>query len=321
MAKINLIDSNGKSSGELNTTIFDGLIRLDIVQKIAEIEKLETKQPYAPYLWQGMETSASGNVKHNRHVWKTDRGKGLSRYPKKRMSDKGDRFVWVAAVIPGVRGGRTAHPPKVLRRELKINKKEKIAGMLSCLAMTVSSEELGKKYASLQNKKIALKLPLILQSKVLNLKTKEFFGFLRNLLGEDLWNIAIQNKEIRAGKGKKRNRRYKSNAGMLLVIGNKEEKKINGLDVVKAKELKIMDIFANGARLTAFTEAAVKDLEEKIYSQGANKEQAKKKAEEGAGKKIEEKQKTKEETKKMEKKETKKETQKKAETKKVEEKK
>jgi hypothetical protein len=36
----------------------------------------------------GLQTSASGNVKHNRHVWKTDRGRGLSRYPKKRMSDK-----------------------------------------------------------------------------------------------------------------------------------------------------------------------------------------------------------------------------------------
>jgi len=262
MAKLQILDINGKKAKEMTSSLFDAEIREDIIQKIAELEK--EKQPYAPYLWAGMETSASGNVKHNRHVWKSDRGKGLSRYPKKRMSDKGERFVWVAAVIPGVRKGRRAHPPKILRADTKINKKEKIFGLLSCLAMTSSTDSIKKKYSSLAGKNVSLSLPLVLDSKIINAKTKDFFKTIRTVLGEDLWNVAIQNKEVRAGKGKKRNRRYKSNAGMLLVVGNKEEKKMNGIDVVKAKDLKVLDIFSNGARLTAFTEEAIKDLEKKI---------------------------------------------------------
>jgi large subunit ribosomal protein L4e len=271
MAKLQILDATGKKSKEITSNLFETEIRKDIVQKVAETEK--EKQPYAPYLWAGMETSASGNVKHNRHVWKSDRGKGLSRYPKKRMSDKGERFVWVAAVIPGVRKGRRAHPPKILRADVKINKKEKIFALLSCLAMTSSKEEILNKYSSMIGKEIKINLPLVFDSKILNTKTKDFFSSLRTILGEDLWNIAIQSKEIRAGKGKKRNRRYKSNAGMLLVIGNNENKKISGLDVVKANELKVLDIFSNGARLTAFTEEAVKDLENKVN--GTRKEEKK----------------------------------------------
>jgi large subunit ribosomal protein L4e len=262
MAKLQIYDTNGKKSKEMTTSVFDSEIRDDIVQKIAEIEK--EKQPYAPYLWAGMETSAHGNVKHNRHVWKSDRGKGVSRYPKKRMSDKGERFVWVAAVIPGVRKGRRAHPPKIIRTDMKINQKEKIRGLASALAMISSEDRIKKKYASLEKSKINIKLPVIFDSKITTVKAKEFFNALREVLGEELFSVAIQKKEIRAGVGKKRNRRYKSNAGMLLVIGNKEERKISGIDVLKAGELKIIDLAVNGPRLTAFTEQAVKDLELKM---------------------------------------------------------
>jgi len=262
MAKLQIYDAQGKKSKELATSLFDSEIREDIVQKIAETEK--EKQPYAPYLWAGMETSAHGNVKHNRHVWKSDRGKGVARYPKKRMSDKGERFVWVAAVIPGVRKGRRAHPPKVIRTDIKINQKEKIRGLLSALAMVSSEEMIKKKYSSLENSKISLKLPVVFDSKITSVKAKEFFKALEQVLGQELFSVAIQKKEIRAGLGKKRNRRYKSNAGMLLVIGNKEQRKISGIDVIMAKDLRVKDLALNGPRLTAFTEQAIKDLELKI---------------------------------------------------------
>jgi large subunit ribosomal protein L4e len=262
--KLQITGIDGSKKSEFNSDIFDGEIREDIVQKIVEIERLEEKQPYAPYILAGMDTSASGNVKHNRHVWKTDRGKGLSRYPKKRLSDKGERFVWVAAAIPGVKGGRRAHPPKVIRSEWKINKKERLCGLLSALAMAASEEMLKKKYSSLKDQKLTVKLPIIVDEKILSLKAKEFFVAIDKMLGETLANIAVQQKEVRAGKGKMRNRTYKKNAGMLLVIGNSEERKISGVDVAKAKDLKLKDLAVNGARLVMFTEKAVKDIENKI---------------------------------------------------------
>ncbi len=262
--KIQALDINGKKIKDMASSIFDGQIRQDIVQKIAEAEKLDNKQLYAPYIWAGMQTSASGNVKHNRHVWKTDRGKGLSRYPKKRMSDKGERFVWVAAAIPGVRGGRKAHPPKLLRRELKINKKEKILGMLSALAMVCSADLIKKKYDRLKEARLELRLPLVVEEKILSLNTKQFFDSLNKILGDGLMGVALQNKNVRAGRGKTRNRKYKRNAGILLVIANNQSKKIAGLDVRNAKDLKVGDLASNGARLVMFTEQAIKDLEARL---------------------------------------------------------
>jgi len=264
MAKLQIIDANGNKSKEISTEIFSSEIRPDIVQKIAEIERFSEKQPNAPYLWSGMQTSASGNVKHNRHVWKTDRGRGTSRYPKKRMSDKGSHFVWVAAAIPGVRGGRRAHPPKVLRADSKINKKEMLFALKAALAMSASAEEIKKKYSSLGNAELKIKLPIIVDSKITNLKAKQFFSFLEKALGENLSQIAVPQKSIRAGAGKMRGRKYKQNAGMIIVFGNKENAKISGVASVKAGNLKIRDLVENGARLAMFTEEAVKDLENKL---------------------------------------------------------
>lgn len=271
MAKIQIIDMSGNKSKETASRIFDSAIRRDIIQKIAEAEKMNNmlKQEYAPYLWAGMQTSAGGNVKHNRHVWKTDRGRGLSRYPKKRMSDKGSHFVWVAAAIPGVRKGRKAHAPKLGGRELKINDKERTFAMLSSLAMTASPEELKKKYQTLEKAEIKGKLPIVVDSKILSAKTKDFFKALEKILGDELMNIALQERSVRAGKGKMRNRTYKKNSGMLFVVGNNQEKKISGFDVIKAKELRVSDIASNGARLVMFTEEALKDLENKLF--GAKK--------------------------------------------------
>jgi large subunit ribosomal protein L4e len=260
--KLQILDINGSKKAEMNSEIFDSEPRTDIVQKIVEMEKV--KQPYAPYLWQGMETSASGNVKHNRHVWKTDRGKGLSRYPKKRMSDKGERFVWTAAVIPGVRGGRRAHPPKIIRTDLKINKKEQILGLRSALAMVASPELVKKKYSTLNNSELKIKLPLIVDVKMLSLKASEFFESLNKILGPELFEIAVQKRKIRAGIGKMRNRTYKKSSGMLLIIGNKENMKISGIDLEKAGDVKLADMASNGARLVIFTEEAVKDFEGRI---------------------------------------------------------
>lgn len=262
MAKINIFDKQGKKVKEINSTLFESPIRFDLVQKIVEAQKY--KHPYSPYLWAGMETSASGNVKHLRHSWKSDRGKGMARYPKKRMSDKGDRFVWVAAVIPGVRKGRRAHPPKILRRELKINKKELKLGFLSALAINSSVELFKKKYSKINDKKINLNLPVIVEDNFTKLKAKDFFDVLNNILGEDFFNLVIQTKKIRPGIGKMRSRRYKKSASLLFILGNNQEFNMNSIESTKVKDIKLIDLVPNGPRLTIFTEEAIKDLEKKI---------------------------------------------------------
>jgi len=249
MAKLQIYDANGNKTKEISTSIFDNAIREDIVQKIVEVERLDEKQPYAPFLWAGMQTSASGNVKHNRHVWKTDRGKGMSRFPKKRMSDKGERFHWVAAVSPESKGGRRAHPPKVIRRDLKINKKEKMMAFKSALAMVANNDLIKRKYSSLNKTDIKMKLPVIVEAKMIEGKTKGFFEGVKKIFGETILAVGI---------------REKNKAGMLIVTGSKQKNRISCLDSKKTDELKIKDLAENGARLTIFTEEAIKELEAKF---------------------------------------------------------
>ncbi len=261
MTKIQILDKTGKQAKQIDTNIFDGKIRDDIVSKIIETEKIS--QEHAPYFNAGMQTSASGNVRHLRHSWKTDRGTGSSRVPKKRMSRRGARFHWIAAVVPGVRGGRRAHPPKLGGKLTKINKKELKVGVKSALAMVASLNLVKEKYNSLKDTDLKVKLPFVIESNVLELKTKDFIAFIKKVLNE-FESVAIQKKTIRAGKGKLRGRKYKKNAGMLLVIGNQENKKINAVDVKNVEDLMITDLAAGGPRVVMFSEAAIKDIENKL---------------------------------------------------------
>ena len=256
--KAQILDTEGKKKSEITTKLFEEPIRRDIILKIIEAEK--TKQQWRPRQYAGMDRSASGNVMHTRHDWKSDRGRGMSRYPKKAMSRRGTQFTWIAAIIPSARGGRRAHPPKGYLEERKINKKEYRKAVLSALTFVGTIEEVQKKYATLHDQKIDTKFPMIVEDKILTLKTKDFLKTLKTILG-GFYEVSVQKKSIRPGKGKLRGRKYKKNAGALLVISNTEKMKISGIDVVKVNELSVTDLAAGGARVTIFTEKAIKELE------------------------------------------------------------
>lgn len=261
--KLQILDTEGKKVKEIESRIFDEKIRHDMIQKAVEVEK--RKQPYAPFYLAGKQASASGKIKHGRRKWKTAYGKGISRVPRKIFWRRGTQFYWQAATIASARGGRRAHPPKVLSmlKILKINKKEKQKAFLSALALISSEEEIKRKYKTLEGKKIGIKLPVIIEGKILNLKTKDFFSALKKIL-QNLSEIAVQKRNVRAGKGKLRGRKYKKTAGMLFITGNKEDKRIKGIEIKKSNDVSVSDLASNGARLVVFTEDAVKELNEKF---------------------------------------------------------
>lgn len=262
--KAKVYDINGKEKGSMELPkCFSAPIREDIVIKIIETKK--TEQPYAPSPLAGNQQSASGKLNHRRHVWKSQYGRGMSRVPRKRMSRRGTQFHWVAATVPNTRGGRRAHPPKAISRmgSLNVNKKELKLAILSALSATVSSKWILKRYASLKDEKLT-QVPIIVESKFIESKTKGIIAGLKNIFGKKLSVIAFKKKEIRKGKGKLRGRKYKSNAGMILVTGEKEKVKIKSFDVASVKYLGVNDL-ANGGlgRLTVYTEQAIKELGEK----------------------------------------------------------
>jgi len=274
--KIQILSVEGKKKAEIESAIFNRKIREDIIQRVVEAEK--RRQAFSPSPLAGKQASASGKTRHARRKWKSAAGKGISRIPRKTFWRRGTQFYWQGATISSARGGRRAHPPKILSmiKEKKINKKERQFAFFSALAMTASVKEIRKKYKSLEDKEIKIKFPLIVEDKILELNTKDFFSALKKILDE-LLEIAIQKKSARAGKGKLRGRKYKKSAGLLLVIGKEKEKKIKGIEIMKADQISVSDLASNGARLTVYTEEAVKELTEKLTGKKVEEKAKKKK--------------------------------------------
>ncbi|MEK6871745.1 MAG: 50S ribosomal protein L4 [Nanoarchaeota archaeon] len=266
--KIQILDAEGTKVREKETQLFDEPIRIDIIRKVIEAERFW--HPYAPKYLAGMNRSASGKVRHKRHSWKSDRGKGLARIPKKQMWRRGTQFSWEGAIVPSVRGGRRAHPPHGQVNNKKINKKEFRKAMLSSLHYITTIAEVQKKYGSLHNKKISLHLPLVLDSSFSQLSTKLFLQKLARIVGE-FHTVAIQTKQLRAGKGKTRGRKNKTSSGLLFVVGKDETKMRKGIETIPVQNLEVSDFAENGARLTVFSEQAIDELEQKYLHENTEK--------------------------------------------------
>jgi large subunit ribosomal protein L4e len=262
--KILILDIEGKKAKEINFPyFFSEKVREDLIAKVIETEK--SKQPYSPSPVAGKQHSASGIINRRRHVWKSSYGKGISRVPRKIISQRGTQFNWVGAEVSGTVGGRRSHPPKILGmiNTKSINKKEKKIAFISALSATANEKFLSEKYLGLKDKKIK-GLPFVVEGKITELKTKQTLNSLKKILGE-LFEVALQKKTIRAGKGKLRGRKYKKNAGLLIVIGKDEKMKLKGIEIVNVNKLGVFDLArGNPGRLTIYTEKAIKELEEKL---------------------------------------------------------
>ncbi|MCS7134650.1 MAG: 50S ribosomal protein L4 [Candidatus Pacearchaeota archaeon] len=237
---------------------FSTPVREDLIWK-ATITGIK-KQPYGTYPLAGKQSS-SGKQRHARRRWKSLYGRGISRIPRKYLIKKGEFYYMVGTFIPGTRGGRAAHPPKPIRKEKKMNKKEKLLALKAAIAATASKEWLEKKYKKI---KIKCELPLIIDSSLLEKKNKDFVKTLSEIIG-----IEIKRKrKIRAGKGKMRGRKYKKSYSLLLVLGKEEKKDLRnyGIETVQADKLSVKHLASGGVpgRLTCYTEKAIKDLGERL---------------------------------------------------------
>lgn len=264
MTKLRILNVDGKERKTIDRPkFFSAKIRDDIVSKIIETKKV--MQPYAPSEVAGRQQNAKGQLVHRRHVWKSQYGRGQSRIPRKQMSRRGTQFNWVGAYSPNTRKGYRAHPPKVVARinTSKINKKEMKIAFLSALTATANAEMIQNRYERLRDKRIS-EVPFVVEDKFVGLKAKEKIDALKKILGE-LYEVALKKKTVRAGKGKMRGRKYKSNAGVLVVVGKNEKIKATGFEMKNAKELNVIDLAKGGlGRVVVYTENAIKDLEERM---------------------------------------------------------
>lgn len=253
--KAKLYNLSGEAKEIELPKVFSEKVREDVAQRYFENEK--EIQPYAPFILAGKQKSASGKIKHGRRLWKTAYGHGISRVPRKILWRRGKQFYWVGATISSARGGRRSHPPRVEHfvKIKKTNKKEAYLAMVSGIAATASINFIKRKYENIKD----IKAPIIVEE-VENLKAKQIFELLEKILNENYENI-MPRKIKNSGRGKMRGRKYKKTAGLLIVTGNQENLKVNGVDVRKVNEIQIADLYPLG-RLTIYTEKALKDINE-----------------------------------------------------------
>jgi large subunit ribosomal protein L4e len=132
--------------------------------------------------------------------------------------------------------------------------------LASALSATTNKKIVASKYEKLTEKDIE-NLPLIVESKIVSLKTKEIISSLKKILGKKLFGIVSRKKKIRGGKGKLRGRKYKSHAGLLIVTGSHEKLKTRVIETKKINNLSLIDLAKGGlGRLTLYTENSIKEL-------------------------------------------------------------
>ncbi|OIO41764.1 50S ribosomal protein L4 [Candidatus Pacearchaeota archaeon CG_4_10_14_0_2_um_filter_05_32_18] len=255
--KSQIISIEGKKIKDIELPkVFSSKIREDILKKTFESEQIA--HPYGPSFVAGRQHSASGIIRHIRHKWKSGYGRGMSRIPRKIHWRRGTQFYWIGAEVSGTRGGRRAHGPRPegTVQIRKINKKERKLAIFSAIAATASSDKVIGRYNRIDEiKEVAL--PVIVESKISELKTKELINALDKILGK----LSIQKeKNYRSGKGKLRNRKYKNSRGLIIITGNDEKIKTDMIESVRVKGLMVSDLYPSG-RIAVYTEKAIKDLE------------------------------------------------------------
>jgi large subunit ribosomal protein L4e len=177
-----------------------------------------------------------------------------------------------AAFVPQAAGGRRAHPPRVARTITeKINRKERRLAIRSAVAATANQDLVEARGHQLEN---VPQIPLVVDNELCNVrKTKETREIFKKLGLMDDVVRAKTGKNIRAGRGKTRGRKYKTPKGPLLVVG--EDKGIRlaarnhpGVEVVVVDNLNA-ELLAPGThpgRLTIYTPSALEKLGEMFHN-------------------------------------------------------
>ncbi|MBI2106919.1 50S ribosomal protein L4 [Candidatus Woesearchaeota archaeon] len=234
----------------------------DIIKRAVLAIQSHKRQRYGADPLAGKKTVA--NISKRRREYKTSYGHGISRVPRKVMWRRGRQFGWEGAFAPGTKGGRKAHPPKSEKIwDLKINLKERRKAIRSALAATFDKE-----LVEARNHILPKNFPFVIDSDIETLnKTKDVENALGKLgLKEEL--MRVNEKRVRAGKGKMRGRKKISKKGPLLVVAGtcpllKSAKNIEGVDIAVVDKLNA-ELLAPGAfagRLTIYTQKAIERLE------------------------------------------------------------
>lgn len=248
--KANVLDLSGNPAGTVELpSVFGEEYRPDLIKKAVLSAQANRLQPYGPHFYAGMNTSARS--------WGP--GHGVSRVPR---IINGRR----AAGIPMARGGRRSHPPvPSADRTEKINVKERRKAIRSAIAATASNS-----LVSARGHRFTGEVPFVAVDELESLtKTAEVRKF---LMASGLWSDVIRAKEgrnVRAGRGKMRGRRFRGRKSLLIVAANDQGlgracRNLPGVDfsLVDRLNAELLAPGTHAGRLTLWTQSSLKWLEE-----------------------------------------------------------
>lgn len=261
--KVDILNISKDKVGEINLPIqFEEDIREDLVKRAALAMQSNRKQRYGAMPEAGKRSSST--ISKRRRKYRGSYGLGISRTPRKILSRRGARMFWVGAFSPNTVGGRRAHPPKSEKKlQKKINKKERKKALRVGISATVIRD-----LVKSRGHMIPENYPFVLDKNFENLKkTKDVREALKNFGFENELE-RVGKKNIRAGRGKARGRRYKIRKGPLIIVSKQSEvmkatDNLLGIDIVNVKNLNIA-MLAPGkvpGRLTLWTQGAIETLE------------------------------------------------------------
>ena len=239
---------SGDVKGEMELPgVFSTAYRPDLIRRDFTAAHSNRRQPYGSMKRAGM--------RHSVETW--GKGRGVARIQRVKGQSTG-------AESPNNVGGRRAHPPRVERIwEIKINDKERRFARASSLAST-SDRRLVKGRGHVLEEDVSL--PVIVEDEAESITksadVEQMFGKIGIL--DDVIR-ARDGRNVRAGRGKMRNRRHRQPRGPLVVVSSrdaalsKSARNFPGVEVCTPSDLNTERLAPGGTpgRLVVFSQKAI----------------------------------------------------------------
>ncbi len=240
--KATIYEISGKEAGHIELPLFFRTdVRTDVIKRAVLAQQSARRQKYGSDPRAGKKTSA--HYHGSRHYRFTMMNREMSRIP--RIHGKVGNLVWRARFAPHAVKGRRAFPPLAEKNWLqKVNKKERELAIKSALAASANVDLVKTRH------KVDAS-PIIFTDDFENMhKTKDVVGLLAKIAGKELERCAEKN--VRAGRGKRRGRKYQKKKGPLVITSKncsvlRAARAIAGIDAVSADNLNA-ELLAPGAQ-------------------------------------------------------------------------
>ena len=247
----NIFDLEGKVVGKANLPeVFKTPIRVDLIKRAVRTIQSHGFQPQGRDPMAGKRTTAESKGV----------GLGIARVPRLKSSMR-------AAFGVSIVGGHSAHPPRSEKKiRKKIPRKEMRLALRSAVAATGSKETVASRGHVVDD---VPDFPLVVMDEIQLLKkTWEVKDvFIQLGVWPDIYRVR-ESRKVRAGKGKRRGRKFKQAVGPLLVINENEgiveaARNILGVDIVSIEGLNV-ELLAPGThpgRLTIWTSSTIEKVD------------------------------------------------------------